>query len=254
MAEREAYSPFGAPAAGEFDLGGDGRRSDGRTPENLRPPVLQTGTVSQATGSGYIELGGTKVLCGVYGPREVGKETYSEEGRVKVDVKYATFAAAVRGKFGQSTEERLLSSQLHQALRGAILAETFPKATVDVFVLILEAKGGELPAAVLAASMALAHAGVAMRDLVTCCSLARIKGVLYLDPMPAELAAADATATVAVMSRADEVTQMLLSGEWEGDASTEAFELCIDGCAMLDEALRESLRQQTATARVGQSA
>ena len=85
-----------------------------------------------------------------------------------------------------------------------------------------------------------------------------------MDPLPAELALADATATVAMMSGArapgphagagcdserlterwadwagaDEVSSLLLAGTWDGDSSTEAFELCVDGCAMLDEALR----------------
>ena len=73
----------------------------------------------------------------------------------------------------QGAEERELSAALLQALRGAVLLETFPKAFVDVYVLILQADGAELPAAAMAASAALAHAGVACRDLVTACAVVR---------------------------------------------------------------------------------
>lgn len=33
---------------------------------------------------------------------------------------------------------------LHKALEGAIMLETFPKTTVDVFALVLESGGGEI--------------------------------------------------------------------------------------------------------------
>ncbi len=191
---------------------------------------MHFGTVSQAAGSAYIELGATKVLCGVcvahmraclrscaaslrfdahrrtcfrYGPREsVRAEAFSDEGRLRCDVKLASFARAhARGAFGQarapphplgrrthahshtltphatlppqSAEERELSAALLQALHAAVLRETFPKASVDVYVLILQADGGELAAATMAAAAALAHAGVAMRDLVAACAVVR---------------------------------------------------------------------------------
>lgn len=76
-----------------------------------------------------------------------------------------------------------------------------------------------------------------------------------MDPTPWELTRAEATATVAMMaggSKSEEVTLLVMSGKWEGDAGTEAFEFCVDGCVMLDERLRIELRAQTATAKVGQ--
>ena len=33
--------------------------------------VMKTGVISQAKGSAYLEQGSTKVVCGVYGPREI---------------------------------------------------------------------------------------------------------------------------------------------------------------------------------------
>lgn len=63
-----------------------------------------------------------------------------------------------------------------------MILEEFPKSTVDVYVCVLEAAGGELPAAVCAASLALADAGIAMRDLVAACSVVRA------DPPPSHTA------------------------------------------------------------------
>ncbi len=66
-----------------------------------------------------------------------------------------------------------MSDLAEAALEPAVRLETFPKAFVDVYCLVLEADGGELPAAICAASMALANAGIAMNDLVAACTVVR---------------------------------------------------------------------------------
>ena len=55
--------------------------------------------------------------------------------------------------------------------------DAFPKATLDVWALVLQAGGSELAVAVTAAAAALADAGVEMRDLVAACSVVRRRGV-----------------------------------------------------------------------------
>jgi hypothetical protein len=84
----ETYSPF-APSAPAVP---DAPRPDGRAAGSLRPPgalfrawlavsgaladsrraVVSFGLISQAAGSAYVELGHTKVLCGVCVPRAAG--------------------------------------------------------------------------------------------------------------------------------------------------------------------------------------
>lgn len=52
---------------------------------------MKTGVISQAPGSAYIEMDKTKVICGVYGPRQSPFE-YSPKAKVICDLKFATFA------------------------------------------------------------------------------------------------------------------------------------------------------------------
>lgn len=64
--------------------------------------VLRTGTVSQATGSAYIEVGTTKAMAAVYGPRQTERrEAFSTDGYLSVDVKLASFATRARGRITQ---------------------------------------------------------------------------------------------------------------------------------------------------------
>ena len=221
------------------------------------PSVIKTGVISQAAGSAYVEFDKTKVMCGVYGPRQGGKigGATNDRGRVEVDVKLATFATpGARGKTGQGDAEREFSSLVLRALEGAIIAETFPKTSVDVYATVIEAGGAELSATVAAASAALAQAGVAMRDLVSACSVSRVTeggaegndeglSTLLLDPTAAEEEAADGAVTIAHMSTGGEATQIVVTGEWEVDALDEAMQLAASGCARVDQALREVLRQ-----------
>ena len=108
--------------------------------------VVKTGVISQAAGSAYVELAKTKVMCGVYGPRQPQRVDGMEfgRGRLDVDVKLATFATAgARGKVAQGDAEREFSQLVHRALAGAVILETFPKTSVDVYVTVLEAGGAE---------------------------------------------------------------------------------------------------------------
>ncbi len=73
----------------------------------------------------------------------------------------------------QSPDEREMAGLLNVALEAGVQRSAFPKATVDVQCLILEAGGGELAVAIAAASLAIADAGIPMRDLITSCSVVR---------------------------------------------------------------------------------
>ena len=109
---------------------------------SFNPPphtaVIKTGVISQAAGSAYVEFDKTKVMCAVYGPRQGGGKAAggatNEQGRLEVDVKLATFATpGARGKAGQGDAEREFSTLVLRALEGAVIAETFPKTSVDVY-------------------------------------------------------------------------------------------------------------------------
>lgn len=75
--------------------------------------------------------------------------------------------------------------QVHQALVPAIRLELLPKSTIDVFISVLENDGIEscVAAASIAASAALADAGIEMVGLVAACAAVSA----YHHPMPLTL-------------------------------------------------------------------
>ncbi|NXL50335.1 EXOS6 protein, partial [Podilymbus podiceps] len=167
-----------------------------RDPCALRPLFARAGLLSQAEGSAYVELGGgTKVLCGAWGPRE----------------------AAEPGAGG-----RLLCDAL-----------------------LLQDGGSALAAAISAAALALADAGVEMYDLAVGCGLCRGPGpaaAWLLQPGEPEERRAVARLTVALLPALNQVSAVLGGGQGSPpDAWAQALRLGLDGCHRLYPVLRQSL-------------
>ena len=77
--------------------------------------------ISQARGSAYIEQHNTKVICAVYGPHEYQRrEGFSMKGKLKCEVKYATFSCRQRGSHQTDNREKEAALVIQQALEPAV--------------------------------------------------------------------------------------------------------------------------------------
>ncbi|KAL4333035.1 hypothetical protein GQ457_07G034480 [Hibiscus cannabinus] len=216
-------------------------RPDGRGFHQCRPAFFRTGAVNSASGSAYAELGNTKVIVSVFGPRESKKAMmYSDTGRLNCNVSYTTFATPVRG---QGSDHKEFSSMLHKALEGSIILETFPKTTVDVFALVLESGGSDLPVVISCASLALADAGIMMYDLVAAVSVACLGKNLVIDPILEEESYQDGSLVLTCLPSRYEVTQLTFTGEWSTPDINEAMQLCLDGCSKLGKVMSTCLKE-----------
>ena len=216
---------------------------------------MQAVVVRQAAGSAYGEFGGTKVIAAVYGPKQ-GPRGFSEEGVLECEVTRARFrgrgpAAETGAAKDAAREAREADSDLVcRALAPALQLDQFPKAVVQVFVVVLDSGGADLAPAVVCAAMALADAGLPMYDLVAACTLSRRAGVLRLDPVEEEIEEEDGSLLVACMPNANKITQLLSSGDWHVSKYKEALGLAVDGCIkyvpLMNEALAEGYKKRKA--------
>lgn len=214
-------------------------RPDGRSFPQCRPAFLSTSAVNAASGSAYGEFGNTKVIVSVFGPRESKKAMmYSDIGRLNCSVSYTTFATTVRG---QGSDDKEFTSMLHKALEGAIILESFPKTTVDIFALVLESGGSDLPVVISCASLALADAGIMMYDLVASVSVSCLGTNIVIDPTSEEESYQDGSLVIACMPSRNELTQLTVTGEWSTPKIHEAMQLCIDACSKLAKIMGSSL-------------
>lgn len=140
----------------------------------LRPIHAQTGAVGAGVGSAVFELGGTRVLCAVYGPQVDARQEFSERGRLACEVKVAAFARLSQDAPAASgADESALAAEMHTALAPSLRLEAYPKSSWQLCAFVVEDDGSALPALINCASLALADAGVEMFDLVAACSVVR---------------------------------------------------------------------------------
>eukprot|EP00882_Tetradesmus_deserticola_P028791 GHRQ01032083.1.p2 GENE.GHRQ01032083.1~~GHRQ01032083.1.p2 ORF type:complete len:136 (+),score=12.04 GHRQ01032083.1:741-1148(+) len=81
---------------------GDGTRLDERGYEDFRSVFIDTKVISRAAGSAYVELGDTKVMAAVYGPRQSERKFgFSDRGRLNCELNYTSVAQKLREKQAQ---------------------------------------------------------------------------------------------------------------------------------------------------------
>jgi ribonuclease PH len=187
-------------------------RQDGRTAtDQVRPVKMEVDVLSNADGSSSVEVGHTKVVCAVHGPRELSsnnsmKEASSgvdgtsvlEGGSLFVNVKYvSSFAlnphtvarqmspvsAGGGGPTVQNQTKQFLtkleaecSSRVYDALVGVIPLHQLTKSVMEVHLQVLQDDGGVLAACIHASVLALVDACVEMHQLVACSTVAVVAG------------------------------------------------------------------------------
>ncbi|CAO2609977.1 Exosome complex component MTR3 [Lemmus lemmus] len=218
-----------------------------RDPTRLRPVYARAGLLSQAKGSAYLEAGGTKVLCAVSGPRQAegGERGGGPAGRLLCDFRRAPFSGRRRRAPQGGGEDRELGLALQEALEPAVRLGRYPRAQLEVYALLLEDGGSALAAALTAAALALADAGVEMYDLVVGCGLSLTPGpspTWLLDPTRLEEEHSAAGLTVALMPVLNQVAGLLGSGEGgQTESWTDAVRLGLEGCQRLYPVLQQCL-------------
>lgn len=118
--------------------------------------VLKTGLTPSASGSAYLELEqapnsnrnpgsfvsrvpSLKLTCTVHGPRALPRSAaFTPNALLSTTVKFAPFATRARRGYLRDSGERDLAVHLETALRGVIIAETWPKSGIEVIVTVLE--------------------------------------------------------------------------------------------------------------------
>jgi exosome complex component RRP41 len=221
-----------------------GIRSDGRKADELRPVKLQVGVLSHADGSAYIEHGKNKILVGVFGPREVHPKHLMQPDRMVLKVRYhmAPFSVQERKSPAPSRREVELSKVIKESLEPALFLELYPRTGVDVFIEVLQADGGTRCAAITAAALAIADAGVPMRDLVVGCAAGKVDDTVVLDLYDAEDKLGAADVPVAYMPALNAITLLQMDGILEPAEFEKAVGMAMEGCKKIYEMQKEALK------------
>lgn len=223
-----------------------GKRLDGRKLDEMRPLSVEVGVIPNADGSCRLQIGKTEVIVAVYGPREMFPRWAIEENRAHLSCTYimAPFSTPERSRPGPSRRSREISELMISALAPAIVLEKYPRTKIDVFAMVSNANAGTRCAAISAAAVALADAGIDMRDMVAAVASGKADNEIVLDLFNPEDNFGQGDVPMAVMPNLKQITLLQL----DGDIKKEEFKQCIafnlKGCEQIYKAQVAALKKK----------
>jgi exosome complex component RRP41 len=225
-----------------------GRRLDGRRLDELRPIKVEAGVLRRADGSAYVEWGSNRVLAAVYGPREAHPRHLQDPARAIVQCRYnmAPFSVSDRKRPGPDRRSVEISKVTSEAFAAVVFTEQFPRTSVDIYIEVLQADAGTRCAGITAASVALADAGIPMRDLVTSCASGKIAGQVALDLNKDEDNFGDADCPIAVVPRTGEIVLLQMDGHLTEDEFDQAMKYSMDAAKRIYVLQKDALRRRYA--------
>ena len=211
------------------------KRVDGRKFDELRPIEAKVGVVERAAGSAMFKIGKTIAIAAVHGPRELYPAAFQNpvSGTLRCNYNMMAFSGSGdRVRPGPSRRSKEISLVMEKALLPVVDLSDYSGAVVDVFVELLQTDAGTRCAGICAASMALAHAGIPMKDLVSSVAVGKVGGKIVLD-LNKEEEDYEGHATdiaTAFSTRSGQVTLLQMDGGVTREELKKALELAKKGC------------------------
>ncbi|NHJ32651.1 MAG: exosome complex exonuclease Rrp41, partial [Asgard group archaeon] len=160
---------------------------------------------------------------------------------IRCEYRMATFSVPERKSPAPKRREREISKILGEALKPAIFDYLYPRSVIDVFIEVIQADGGSRCAAVTAASLAIADAGIPMKDLVAGCAAGILDGQVVLDLDDVEDKEGDGDLPFAYLPHTGEVVLLQSDGVFTPEEYKEALDMLIPACKKIYQMQRDAL-------------
>ena len=207
------------------------KRPDGRKFEDLRKMEAKVGVIKRADGSAWFKIGDTEAIAAVYGPRDLYPRFMQDptKGVLRVNYNMLPFSGSGdRIRPGGNRRSKEISLVTKKSLLPVLDLSKFPNSVVDVFIEFPQTDAGSRCAGITAAAMALADAGLPMKDLVAAVAVGRVDDKVVADLCYEEEAYEDgpvADIPVAVLPQSGKISLLQMDGAISKDQFMEGIEL-----------------------------
>jgi len=224
----------------------NGLRVDGRKADELRPIKIEANILKRADGSSFVEWGGNKVLAAVYGPRECHPRHKQSPIRAIVQSRYnmAAFSVDDRKRPGPDRRSQEISKIISEAFEHVVFTHLFPRTSIDVFMEVLQADAGTRCAALTAASVALADAGIPMKDLIASCAAGKVQDTIVLDLRKEEDNCGQADMPLGIVPRTGEIVLLQMDGDLSLEEFNTTLSMATEACHKIYEIQKDALRRR----------
>ena len=224
------------------------KRNDGRKADEIREMSAKVGVVPSAKGSAMFKIGNTVAIAAVHGPRELYPSFLQnpEKGVLRCNYNMMAFSGSGnRVRPGPSRRSKEISLITQKALLPVLDLNAFPGSVVDVFVELVQTDAGTRCAGICAAAMALADAGIPMKEMVSALSVGILDGTVLMDINGYEDCEAGATdIPVAIANRTGDITLLQADGLFSAAELKKAVEMAKKGCAKIHELQTKALLEK----------
>src|SRR5271170_818473 len=193
----------------------NGKRLDGRMPEDLREIKIEVGTIKNAVGSAYIEWGNNKIIAAVYGPKEALPKHVQDPERAIIKCRYtmSPFSSLEEhGRSGPNRRSTEISKVTKEVFENVVMLEKYPGSAIDLYVEVLQGDGGTRAAGITAASVAMAASGIPMTDLPFGVSFGKVGDSIILDMNKIEDNYSDADMPIVLSPRTGDILLLQMDG------------------------------------------
>ncbi|MFH2021512.1 MAG: exosome complex exonuclease Rrp41 [archaeon] len=232
------------------------KRLDGRKVDECREIEAKVGVIKNATGSAFFKIGKTTAYAAVYGPREMYPRFLKDpkKGILRCNYNMMPFSGTgERVRPGPSRRSKEISMVTTDALLPVVNLEGFPNAVVDVYIELSQTDAGSRCAGICAASMALADAGIIMKDLVGAIAVGVVDGTIVVDldyneeaydKIPGKEKADVADIPIAYIPSTDQVSLLQMDGKIKKDELLEAIEMGKKAALEIIDIQRAALKEK----------
>jgi len=225
------------------------KRNDGRKIEELRPMEAKVGVVPNAKGSASFKIGKTWAIAAVYGPREIYPRFLAnpKKGILRCHYTMMPFSGSgERIRPGRSRRAQEIAMVMEHALAPVVDLYDFPNSVVDVFVELPQTDAGTRCAAISAASMALADAGIPMKDMVSSVAVGQVDGTVVadLDYSEESYPAIVSDIPVAMLHNSKEVSLLQMDGEISKEDLLSSLEMAKDATEKIYQVQVNALKEK----------
>lgn len=225
------------------------KRFDGRKPDELRPMEAKVGIIERANGSAMFKIGKTIAYAAVYGPRDLYPSVFQnpEKGVLRCNYNMLAFSGAgERVRPGPNRRSKEISMVTTKALLPLLDLNDYPNTVIDVFIELIQTDAGTRCAGITAAAMALADAGIPMKDLVTAVAVGRIENGVVVDVNKEEEDYEGGMADIAMAysTREGKITLLQMDGDCSKEELQKALEAGRKACEKIKEVQIKALRDK----------
>lgn len=222
------------------------KRFDGRKLDEIREMEAKVGIIKRAAGSAMFRTGKTVAIAAVYGPRELFPAFLQDpkKGKLKCVYDLLSFSVTERKRPGPSRRSNEVSMVTANALEPVLDLKKFSYTGLDVYIYITQADAGTRVAGINAASLALADAGIPMKDLISAIAVGKVSDKIVVDLDKEEEDHPDGATDLpmALSSRTGEITLLQLDGDMTQEEIKKALEMGKKACEEIKKVQVKALK------------